>query len=210
MSNLNLFSELSRKIFHDLINPASAALNGIELLKYSLNDKEKHILNDETFQLLEKSIGKITAQIKFFRFCYSDPTIHQYEDTPINNLDSIINDYINFTKHKIIHRNDLKNFNNRYALILCNTILIFLSLLPFEAEIYYELIDEDALVIRIENPTGKINSEILKDLTLENSHNTVNIQVRYLQELARIYEIDKKVISHANTEISITFSNNRA
>ena len=128
MSNLNLFSELSRKIFHDLINPASAALNGIELLKYSLNDKEKHILNDETFQLLEKSIGKITAQIKFFRFCYSDPTIHQYEDTPINNLDSIIDDYINFTKHKIIHRNDLKNFNNKHALILCNTILIFLNL----------------------------------------------------------------------------------
>ena len=85
--------------------------------------------------------------------------------------------------------------------------MIFLNLLPFEAKIHYELIDEDSLVIRIENPTGKINSEILKDLMLENSHNTVNIQVRYLQELARIYEIDKKVISHANTDISITFSN---
>ena len=56
MSNLDLFSLLSRKIFHDLINPASAALNGMELLKYNLANTDAQALEDETFQLLDMSI----------------------------------------------------------------------------------------------------------------------------------------------------------
>ena len=46
-----------------------------------------------------------------------------------------------------------------------------------ELEINYELIDADTYIIRVNNPTGKINAEILEDLHVRGSDNIKNIQV---------------------------------
>ena len=205
MSNLDLFSLLSRKIFHDLINPASAALNGIELLKYNLANTDAQVLEDETFQLLDMSIKKITAQITFFRFCYSDPTSAKNENVSINFIKNIINDYISFTRLKIKYINDLEQLNKMHAILLANTIMVLQSLFPQGADINYELIDANTVTIRVSNPTGKINAEILGDLQSRGQDKIKNIQVRYLNELTGIYGIKYKVISGEDNETSIKF-----
>ena len=205
MSNLDLFSLLSRKIFHDLINPASAALNGIELLKYNLANTDAQVLEDETFQLLDMSIKKITAQITFFRFCYSDPTSAKNENVSINFIKNIINNYISFTRLKIKYINDLEQLNKMHAILLANTIMVLQSLFPQGADINYELIDANTVTIRVSNPTGKINAEILGDLQSRGQDKIKNIQVRYLNELTGIYGIKYKVISGEDNETSIKF-----
>ena len=207
MSNLDLFSLLSRKIFHDLINPASAALNGMELLKYNLANTEAKVLEDETFQLLDMSIKKITAQITFFRFCYSDPISAKNENVSINFINNIIYDYISFTRLKITNINDLEQLNKKHAILLANTILVLQSLYPQGAEINYELIDANTYKIRTNNATGKINAEILGDLHIRGSDKIKNIQVRYLNELTSIYGIKYEVISGQDSETSINFCN---
>ena len=207
MSNLDLFTLLSRKIFHDLINPASAALNGMELLKYNLANADAQALEDETFQLLDMSIKKITAQITFFRFCYSDPRTAKNENVSINLINNIINDYISFTRLKIRFSNDLEQLNKKHAILLANTITVVQSLCPQGAEINYELIDANTFIIRVNNPTGKINAEILEDLHIPGSDKTKNIQVRYLNELTSIYGIKYEVISGEDNETSINFCN---
>ena len=207
MSNLDLFSLLSRKIFHDLINPASAALNGMELLKYNLANTDAKVLEDETFQLLDMSIKKITAQITFFRFCYSDPISAKNENVSINFINNIINDYISFTRLKITNINDLEQLNKKHAILLANTILVLQSLYPQGAEINYELIDANTYKIRTNNATGKINAEILGDLHIRGSDKIKNIQVRYLNELTSIYGIKYEVISGQDSETSINFCN---
>lgn len=204
MSNLDLFSLLSRKIFHDLINPASAALNGMELLKYNLANTDAQVLEDETFQLLDMSIKKITAQITFFRFCYSDPTSAKNENVSINFI-NIINDYISFTRLKIKYINDLEQLNKKHAILLANTIMVLQSLFPQGADINYELIDANTFTIRVSNPTGKINAEILGNLQILGSDKIKNIQVRYLNELTGIYGIKYEVISGEDNETSIKF-----
>ena len=205
MSNLDLFSLLSRKIFHDLINPASAALNGMELLKYNLANTDAKVLEDETFQLLDMSIKKITAQITFFRFCYSDPTSAKNENVSINFINNIINDYISFTRLKIKYINDLEQLNKKHAILLANTIMVLQSLFPQGADINYELIDANTFTIRVSNPTGKINAEILGNLQILGSDKIKNIQVRYLNELTGIYGIKYEVISGEDNETSIKF-----
>ena len=207
MSNLDLFSRLSRKIFHDLINPASAALNGMELLKYNLANKDAQVLKDETFQLLDMSIKKITAQITFFRFCYSDPINEKDENLTINFINNIIHDYVGFTRLKIINQSDHENMNKKHALLLANTLIVLQSLFPQGAEINYELIDRDTLTIWIKNPTGKINAEILQDFHIRESDNIKNIQVRYLNELINIYEMKHELISQDDKKISINLWN---
>ena len=207
MSNLDLFSLLSRKIFHDLINPASAALNGMELLKYNLANTDAQVLEDETFQLLDMSIKKITAQITFYRFCYSDPISAKNENVSINFINNIINDYISFTRLKITNINDLEQLNKKHAILLANTILVLQSLYPQGAEINYELIDANTYKIRTNNATGKINAEILGDLHIRGSDKIKNIQVRYLNELTSIYGIKYEVISGQDSETSINFCN---
>tara|TARA_B100002019_G_C21027378_1_gene477869 strand:+ start:99 stop:728 length:630 start_codon:yes stop_codon:yes gene_type:complete len=207
MSNLDLFTLLSRKIFHDLINPASAALNGMELLKYNLANADAQALEDETFQLLDMSIKKITAQITFFRFCYSDPRTAKNENVSINLINNIIKDYISFTRLKITYSDDLEQLNKKHAILLANTIIVVQSLCPQGAEINYELIDANTFIIRVNNPTGKINAEILEDLHIPGSDKTKNIQVRYLNELTSIYGIKYEVISGEDNETSINFCN---
>ena len=207
MSNLDLFTLLSRKIFHDLINPASAALNGMELLKYNLANTDAKVLEDETFQLLDMSIKKITAQITFLRFCYSDPRTAKNENVSINLINNIITDYISFTRLKITFSNDPEQLNKKHAILLANTIIVVQSLCPQGAEINYELIDANTFIIRVNNPTGKINVEILEDLHIPGSDKTKNIQVRYLNELTSIYGIKYEVISSEDNETSINFCN---
>ena len=207
MSNLDLFSLLSRKIFHDLINPASAALNGMELLKYNLANTDAQALEDETFQLLDMSIKKITAQITFFRFCYSDPKSAKNENVSINFINNIINDYVSFTRLKITYINDLERLDKKHAILLTNTIMVLQSLFPQGANINCELIDVNTLTIRANNPTGKINAETLGDFQSRSSDKIKNIQVRYLNELAGIYRIKYEVISVDDNETSIKFCN---
>ena len=167
----------------------------MELLKYNLANTDAQALEDETFQLLDMSIKKITAQITFFRFCYSDPTSAKNENVSINFINNIINDYVSFTRLKITYINDLERLDKKHAILLTNTIMVLQSLFPQGANINCELIDVNTLTIRANNPTGKINAETLGDLQSRSSDKIKNIQVRYLNELAGIYRIKYEVIS---------------
>ena len=166
MSNLELFSLLSRKIFHDLINPASAALNGMELLKYNLANTDAQALEDETFQLLDMSIKKITAQITFFRFCYSDPTSAKNENVSINFINNIINDYVSFTRLKITYINDLERLDKKHAILLTNTIMVLQSLFPQGANINCELIDVNTLTIRVAASSFRVSLKLFTSTLL--------------------------------------------
>ena len=153
------------------------------------------------------SIKKITAQITFFRFCYSDPTSAKNENVSINFINNIINDYISFTRLKITYINDLERLDKKHAILLTNTIMVLQSLFPQGANINCELIDVNTLTIRANNPTGKINAETLGDFQSRSSDKIKNIQVRYLNELAGIYRIKYEVISVDDNETSIKFCN---
>ena len=85
--------------------------------------------------------------------------------------------------------------------------MVLQSLFPQGAEINCELIDVNTFTIRANNPTGKINAEILGDFQSRGSDNIKNIQVRYLNELTGIYGIKYEVISVEDNGTSINFCN---
>ena len=204
MSELKLFTSMSRKIFHDLINPASAALNGLELLNSTI--KEEHrggILDTDILELIQTSIEKITSQIKFYRYIYSGITNDHESEIPKSQIDKLIHDYTRFTKLEVSLDISLNTMSYEHSQIFSNFILLFTQLFPAGAQINMQL-DDKKIQITANPIAGKINNETFEDLSTRKIEDIKNIQAEYLRRLLSSMNINYKINLSAENSIIIS------
>tara|TARA_B100001059_G_C17757727_1_gene540945 strand:+ start:68 stop:688 length:621 start_codon:yes stop_codon:yes gene_type:complete len=203
MSELKLFTSMSRKIFHDLINPASAALNGLELLNSTLKEEHREIIDTDILDLIQASIEKITSQIKFYRYIYSGINNNQGSEIPKSQIDKLIQDYTRFTKLEVsldIVSNTIRYVHSHF---LSNFILLFTQLFPAGAHINVQLLDDKKIQITATPIAGKINSETFEDLSTRAIGDIENIQAEYLRRLLTSLNINYKINLSAKNNIKI-------
>jgi hypothetical protein len=201
MSELDLLSKLSRKIFHDLINPASAALNGLELFKLTMPDEKKYIMEDEAFQLIEKSVSKILSQLKIYRTAYTDISGDIFDNVIVDEFRKATDDFINHTKLNVNFSIENKQISKWSAVILSNIYILSIQLFPRGAEIFITSIDEKVLLIEFESDIMNFNSDLYGQLD-DIEAISDNIQLEFYKLLLEQYRL-KQNLSKINNKVSL-------
>jgi hypothetical protein len=201
MSELDLLSKLSRKIFHDLINPASAALNGLELFKLTMPDVKKYIMEDEAFQLIEKSVSKMLSQLKIYRTAYADISGDMFDNVIVDEFRKATDDFINHTKLNVNFNIENKQMSKWSAVMLSNIYILSIQLFPQGAEIFITSIDEKVLLIEFESDTVKINSDLYGQLDDIQAYSD-NTQLEFYKLLLEQYRL-KQNLSKINNKVSL-------
>lgn len=204
MSELDLLSKLSRKIFHDLINPASAALNGLELLKLTMPDEKKYIMEDEAFQLIEKSVSKMLSQLKIYRTAYADISGDIFDNVIVDEFRKATDDFINHTKLNVNFNIENKQMSKWSAVILSNIYILSIQLFPQGAEIFISSIDEKVLLIEFESDTVKINSDLYGQLDDIQAFSD-NTQLEFYKLLLEQYRLKQSLLK-INNKVSLELS----
>jgi len=204
MSELDLLSKLSRKIFHDLINPASAALNGLELFKLTMPDEKKYILEDEAFQLIEKSVSKMLSQLKIYRTAYADISGDIFDNVIVDEFRKATDDFINHTKLNVNFNIENKQMSKWSAVILSNIYILSIQLFPQGAEIFISSIDEKVLLIEFESDTVKINSDLYGQLD-DIQALSDNTQLKFYKLLLEHYRLKQNLLK-INNKVSLELS----
>ena len=199
MSELDLLSKLSRKIFHDLINPASAALNGLELFKLIISDEKKSLLDDEAFLLIEKSASKTLSQLKIYRIAYADITSEIYDSIKIEEFRKSTDDFISHTKLHVNFNLENEQISKWSAVILSNIYILSVQLFPQGAGIHIKRIDEKQLLIELESNSETLNFDLYEQLD-EMSSRSDNAQVIFYELLLKNYRIEQN-LSKINNKI---------
>jgi len=204
MSELDLLSKLSRKIFHDLINPASAALNGLELFKLTMPDEKKYIMEDEAFQLIEKSVSKMLSQLKIYRTAYADISGDIFDNVIVDEFKKATDDFINHTKLNVNFNIENKQMSKWSAVILSNIYILSIQLFPQGAEIFISSIDEKVLLIEFESDTVKINSDLYGQLD-DIQALSDNTQLKFYKLLLEHYRLKQNLLK-INNKVSLELS----
>ena len=204
MSELDLLSKLSRKIFHDLINPASAALNGLELFKLTMPNEKKYIMEDEAFQLIEKSVSKMLSQLKIYRTAYADISGDIFDNVIVDEFRKATDDFINHTKLNVNFNIENKQMSKWSAVILSNIYILSIQLFPQGAEIFISSIDEKVLLIEFESDTVKINSDLYGQLGDIQAFSD-NTQLKFYKLLLEQYRL-KQNLMKINNKVSLELS----
>ena len=204
MSELDLLSKLSRKIFHDLINPASAALNGLELIKLTIPDEKKYIMEDEAFQLIEKSVSKMLSQLKIYRTAYADISGDIFDNVIVDEFKKATDDFINHTKLNVNLNIENKQMSKWSAVILSNIYILSIQLFPQGAEIFISSIDEKVLLIEFESDTVKINSDLYGQLD-DIQALSDNTQLKFYKLLLEHYRLKQNLLK-INNKVSLELS----
>jgi len=199
MSELDLLSKLSRKIFHDLINPASAALNGLELFKLIISDEKKSLLDDEAFLLIEKSASKTLSQLKIYRIAYADITSEIYDSIKIEEFRKSTDDFISHTKLHVNFNIENEQISKWSAVILSNIYILSVQLFPQGAGIHIKRIDEKQLLIELESNSETLNFDLYEQLDGMSSRSD-NAQVIFYELLLKNYRIEQN-LSKINNKI---------
>ena len=199
MSELDLLSKLSRKIFHDLINPASAALNGLELFKLIISDEKKSLLDDEAFLLIEKSASKTLSQLKIYRIAYADITSEIYDSIKIEEFRKSTDDFISHTKLHVNFNIENQQISKWSAVILSNIYILSVQLFPQGAGIHIKRIDEKQLLIELESNSETLNFDLYEQLD-DMSSRSDNAQVIFYELLLKNYRIEQN-LSKINNKI---------
>lgn len=199
MSELDLLSKLSRKIFHDLINPASAALNGLELFKLIISDEKKSLLDDEAFLLIEKSASKTLSQLKIYRIAYADITSEIYDSIKIEEFRKSTDDFISHTKLHVNFNIENEQISKWSAVILSNIYILSVQLFPQGAGIHIKRIDEKQLLIELESNSETLNFDLYEQLD-DMSSRSDNAQVIFYELLLKNYRIEQN-LSKINNKI---------
>ena len=199
MSELDLLSKLSRKIFHDLINPASAALNGLELFKLIISDEKKSLLDDEAFLLIEKSASKTLSQLKIYRIAYADITSEIYDSIKIEEFRKSTDDFISHTKLHVNFNIENEQISKWSAVILSNIYILSVQLFPQGAGIHIKRIDEKQLLIELESNSETLNFNLYEQLD-DISSRSDNAQVIFYELLLKNYRIEQN-LSKINNKI---------
>lgn len=192
MSELDLLSKLSRKIFHDLINPASAALNGVELFKLIIPEEKKSLLDDEAFQLIEKSASKTQSQLKIYRIAYADITSEIFASIKIEEFRKSTDDFISHTKLNVNFNIENEQIGKWSAVILSNIYILSVQLFPQGAGIYIKRIDEKELLIELESNSETLNFDLYEQLNDMGSRSD-NVQVVFYKLLLKQYRIEQNI-----------------
>ena len=206
MSELDLLSKLSRKIFHDLINPASAALNGLELFKLIISDEKKSLLDDEAFLLIEKSASKTLSQLKIYRIAYADITSEIYDSIKIEEFRKSTDDFISHTKLHVNFNLENEQISKWSAVILSNIYILSVQLFPQGAGIHIKRIDEKQLLIELESNSETLNFDLYEQLD-EMSSRSDNAQVIFYELLLKNYRIEQN-LSKINNKIYLELTLN--
>jgi len=206
MSELDLLSKLSRKIFHDLINPASAALNGLELFKLIISDEKKSLLDDEAFLLIEKSASKTLSQLKIYRIAYADITSEIYASIKIEEFRKSTDDFISHTKLHVNFNLENEQISKWSAVILSNIYILSVQLFPQGAGIHIKRIDEKQLLIELESNSETLNFDLYEQLDNMSSRSD-NPQVIFYQLLLKNYRIEQN-LSKINNKIYLELTLN--
>jgi len=204
MSELDILSKLSRKIFHDLINPASAALNGLELFKLTMPDEKKYIMEDEAFQLIEKSVSKMLSQLKIYRTAYADISGDIFDNVIVDEFRKATDDFINHTKLNVNFNIENKQMSKWSAVILSNIYILSIQLFPQGAEIFISSIDEKVLLIEFESDTVKINSDLYGQLNDIQAFSD-NTQLKFYKLLLEHYRLKQNLLK-INNKVSLELS----
>jgi len=204
MSELDLLSKLSRKIFHDLINPASAALNGLELFKLTMPDEKKYIMEDEAFQLIEKSVSKMLSQLKIYRTAYADISGDIFDNVIVDEFKKATDDFINHTKLNVNFNIENKQMSKWSAVMLSNIYILSIQLFPQGAEIFISSIDEKVLLIEFESDTVKINSDLYGQLD-DIQALSDNTQLKFYKLLLEHYRLKQNLLK-INNKVSLELS----
>ena len=199
MSELDLLSKLSRKIFHDLINPASAALNGLELFKLIISDEKKSLLDDEAFLLIEKSASKTLSQLKIYRIAYADITSEIYNSIKIEEFRKSTDDFISHTKLHVNFNIENEQISKWSAVIQSNIYILSVQLFPQGAGIHIKRIDEKQLLIELESNSETLNFDLYEQLD-DMSSRSDNAQVIFYELLLKNYRIEQN-LSKINNKI---------
>src|SRR6056300_310503 len=199
MSELDLLSKLSRKIFHDLINPASAALNGLELFKLIISDEKKSLLDDEAFLLIEKSASKTLSQLKIYRIAYADITSEIYDSIKIEEFRKSTDNFISHTKLNVNFNIENEQISKWSAIILSNIYILSVQLFPQGAGIHIKRIDEKQLLIELESNSETLNFDLYELLDGMSSRSD-NAQVIFYELLLKNYRIEQN-LSKINNKI---------
>jgi len=199
MSELDLLSKLSRKIFHDLINPASAALNGLEFFKLIISDEKKSLLDDEAFLLIEKSASKTLSQLKIYRIAYADITSEIYDSIKIEEFRKSTDDFISHTKLHVNFNIENEQISKWSAVILSNIYILSVQLFPQGAGIHIKRIDEKQLLIELESNSETLNFDLYEQLD-DMSSRSDNAQVIFYELLLKNYRIEQN-LSKINNKI---------
>jgi len=206
MSELDLLSKLSRKIFHDLINPASAALNGLELFKLIISDEKKSLLDDEAFLLIEKSASKTLSQLKIYRIAYADITSEIYASIKIEEFRKSTDDFISHTKLHVNFNLENEQISKWSAVILSNIYILSVQLFPQGAGIHIKRIGEKQLLIELESNSETLNFDLYEQLDNMSSRSD-NPQVIFYQLLLKNYRIEQN-LSKINNKIYLELTLN--
>ncbi len=201
MSELDLLSKLSGKIFHDLINPASSAMNGLELFKLTIPDEKKSVIDDEAFQLIEKSVGKLLSQLKIYRTAYTDISGEILAHVNVDEFKKSTVDFINHTKLNVNFKIKNKQISKWSTIILSNIYILSVQLFPQGAEIFIKSLDEKVLLIELESHTVKFNFDLYKQLENIEAFSE-NIQLEFYKLLLKHYRL-KQNLSKIDNKISL-------
>ncbi|MGB0574037.1 MAG: hypothetical protein ACPGKT_03510 [Hyphomicrobiales bacterium] len=201
MSELDLLSKLSRKIFHDLINPASSALNGLELFKLTIPDEKKSVVDDEAFQLIEKSVGKLLSQLKIYRTAYTDISGEMCASVNVDEFRKSTDDFINHTKLNVNFKIENKQISKWSTIILSNIYILAVQLFPQGAGIFIKSLNEKVLLIELESDTVKFNLDLYKQLEDIEAFSD-NIQLEFYKLLLEQYGL-KQNLSKIDNKISL-------
>lgn len=201
MSELDLLSKLSRKIFHDLINPASSALNGLELFKLTIPDEKKSVVDDEAFQLIEKSVGKLLSQLKIYRTAYTDISGEMCASVNVDEFRKSTDDFIYHTKLNVNFKIENKQISKWSTIILSNIYILAVQLFPQGAGIFIKSLNEKVLLIELESDTVKFNLDLYKQLEDIEAFSD-NIQLEFYKLLLEQYGL-KQNLSKIDNKISL-------
>tara|TARA_Y100000590_G_scaffold470718_1_gene668379 strand:- start:7338 stop:8003 length:666 start_codon:yes stop_codon:yes gene_type:complete len=188
MNDIKFSIKLNKKIFHDLINPTAAALNGLELLKDDMIQHNPDILDKEIIALIDKSINKISCQIQIMRFAYSDP-LNKFDEIDLLEFEGLISNYLSHTKLKLKEVYKGIPINKSKAIIIANLILLIVDLFPIGGEILFGTKGSNVYIKG--TPKDKKINTVLANLIENKVHEEYkeNIQYSYIKSLLNLMGI---------------------
>ena len=188
MNDIKFSIKLNKKIFHDLINPTTAALNGLELLKTDIMQHKPDNFDEEIISLIDKSINKISSQIQIMRFAYSE-SLNKSDVTDYLEFEKLIGNYLSHTKLQLeqVYK---KNYIDKYkAIIIANLVLLIVDLFPVGGDIQFE-VKWSKIYLKGQPQDGKINTGLANLINnTPNQEYKENIQYTYIKSLSNLIGI---------------------
>jgi hypothetical protein len=167
-------------------------------------DEKKYIMEDEAFQLIEKSVSKMLSQLKIYRTAYADISGDIFDNVIVDEFRKATDDFINHTKLNVNFNIENKQMSKWSAVILSNIYILSIQLFPQGAEIFISSIDEKVLLIEFESDTVKINSDLYGQLDDIQAFSD-NTQLEFYKLLLEQYRLKQSLLK-INNKVSLELS----